>query len=472
VQRLTLDQAPYAAPRAGEKARHWWHGWGVLEWFIVVQYLSTALFFLPGAQNVRMILRVMPYLLAGAMLFLVRGRRDTGSLPPGARLVAWSLLLLSLFLLRTDSQPLAGFAQLTLQACIAAPLFWVARLIRTPRDFERMMMVVLACNAVHAGVGLLQVFWPDTFLPLEFNRTALSMDSKLLQSLSYMGADGHRIVRPPGLSDMPGGAASGGTLCALFGIAVATRARANLARQAAGILLAALGFSVLYFSHVRSVLMMTIVALLAFAFLSARQGRPAAAIYTVGIGALVVLGVFFFAVSVGGEAVQERFSTITDRGLVESYQAERGNFVMYTLREVLPEYPFGAGVGRWGVMNLYFGDPNKLDAKGLYAEIQMTGWIYDGGFILLLLYGTAVLLALRYAFRVAERRLPGALSSYAPLVFCALLLIAGMTMAGPSFNTQLGIQYWTLTAALHAVMQRLGPRPRPDLAPDGGRIAT
>jgi hypothetical protein len=437
------------------RGERWWHGWGALEWFIVVQYLSTALFFIPGTQSARVILRTMPYLVAGGMFVMISGQRGLRTLPPGARALGWSLLLLLLFLLRPDSQPLSGLAQLTLQACIAAPVFWVARLVRTPRDFERMMTVVLLCSAVNAAVGLLQVYYPDTFLPPEFNRIAQGVDSKMLQSLSYIGADGRRIIRPPGLSDMPGGAASAGTLSALFGIAVATRVGAGLAKNIGGILLAAIGFAVLYFSQVRSMLLMTIVALIAFAFLAARQGRTGEALYTVGLGAVVIGAVFVFAVTVGGSAIEERFLSVADRGLVESYQSERGGFVKHTLQEVLPTYPVGAGVGRWGVMSMYFGDPNKKGSEFLYAEIQMTGWLYDGGVPLLVLYGSAVISALAFAFRAAQLKLPGRLGSYVSLVFCALLLIAGMTMAGPSFNTQLGIQFWTLTAAVHALMHRL-----------------
>jgi hypothetical protein len=438
----------------------------MLEWFIVVQYLSTALFFLPGAQGVRVILRTLPYLLSGVFVLMVRGRRDTYSLPPGSQLVGVSLLLLALSMLRADSQPLSGLAQVTMQACVAAPLLWVARLVRSPRDFERMMVVVIACNAINAVVGLLQVYYPDTFLPPEFNRTALGLDRNLLESLSYIGADGRRIVRPPGLSDMPGGAAGAGTLCALFGIAMATRARSGLPRRGLGLAMSAIGFAVLYFAQVRSVLLMTVVALLAFAFLSARQGRASTAFYSVGLGSAIITAVFVYAVAVGGDAVKQRFLGMTERGLVASYQTERGGFVRNTFEEVLPKYPFGAGVGRWGVMSLYFGDRNKENSRLLYAEIQMTGWIYDGGFLLLLLYSSAVALALRFAFRAAQHPLAGAIGSYVPLVFCALLLIAGMTMAGPAFNTQLGIQFWTLTAALHALMHRL--RSAPDAAAPGG----
>jgi hypothetical protein len=37
------------------------------------------------------------------------------------------------------------------------------------------------------------------------------------------------------------------------------------------------------------------------------------------------------------------------------------------------------------------------------------------------------------------------------VVLAVQIFIAGMTMAGPVFNTQLGILFWTLAALLHGV---------------------
>lgn len=449
----TLAQ-PYAQPEhVVVRQPRWWSNWTALEWFVVVQYLSTALLFVPGAQSVRMIIRTLPYLLGGIMLFTVRGRTNTARPPAGTTAIALAMLTLTLNMLHPSTQALAGLAQLALQLCIAAPLLWVGRRVRSVAHFERLLLLVLACNAISAVVGLLQVYYPDVFLPTEFNRSALAGDEKLLTSLSYIGTEGRTIIRPPGLTDMPGGAAGPAMLVALFGMARAAKPRTPLWQRALLLLLVGIGFSLLYFTQVRSILLMTIVALGAFAVLAVRQRRPLAAIYTVGVGSVLLVGAFAYAVAVGGEAVANRFTGITNRGVVESYQTERGGFVSHTVRELLPKYPFGAGVGRWGVMNLYFADRKDPDRPALYAEIQMTGWLYDGGIFMWLFYGGGVLLSLRYAYRLARRR--GTEVGYqAALVFCAQLMIAGMTMAGPAFNTQLGVQFWTLAAALHAADAR------------------
>ena len=62
---------------AAPSAPHWWSDWGPLEWFVVVQYLSTALLFVPGAQSVRIIIRTLPYLLGGILFFA--GYEQAGS---------------------------------------------------------------------------------------------------------------------------------------------------------------------------------------------------------------------------------------------------------------------------------------------------------------------------------------------------------------------------------------------------------
>ncbi len=54
-----------------------------------------------------------------------------------------------------------------------------------------------------------------------------------------------------------------------------------------------------------------------------------------------------------------------------------------------------------------------------------------------------------YAFRLAISRSGPTLAYLAGIVFCIQLFIVGMSMAGPVFNTQLGIQFWFLVAALH-----------------------
>ena len=118
-------------------------------------------------------------------------------------------------------------------------------------------------------------------------------------------------------------------------------------------------------------------------------------------GALVVAS-FTWAVAVGGESVVERFQSILDVGVVQSYQENRGIFLSYTLQELLYEYPFGAGIGRWGMMTAYFGDPTNWQFPSLWAEIQPTGWLYDGGILLWVFYGGAIVQ--RYLSHVPDRQ--------------------------------------------------------------------
>lgn len=452
----TVTFAPPHAAIGGASGGSLWRlrTWGALEWFIALEYLSTALFFLPGAQALRIPLRALPFLVAGGLMLTTSGTRGTPDAPAGSTMLGIALALLLVCMLNPLTQPIAGIAQLLLQLCIAAPLFWVGRRVESVEHLDRLMRLVLACSAASTIVGLLQVFWPDTFMPAQFNQLAIGFDEKLLTSLSYEGADGRRIIRPPGLTDMPGGAAGGGMLCALFGIAFASQPDTPMRRRVLMTLLSGCGFAVLYFTQVRSILLMTLVSIVAISVLSARQGRPGTAMYSLGLGSLVVVAAFVLATTVGGKAVEERFLSIADQGLVSSYQRERGGFIAYTLEEVLPKYPFGAGVGRWGVMNLYFADHQDPQRRSLHAEIQMTGWIYDGGFLLAIAYGGAVALSLLYSLRVARDARAGAVGYLAILVFCAQLMVAGMTFAGPAFNTQLGIQFWTLAAALHAARAR------------------
>ena len=53
--------------------------------------------------------------------------------------------------------------------------------------------------------------------------------------------------------------------------------------------------------------------------------------------------------------------------------------------------------GCWGMMFYYFGDPGNTKNPALWAEIQWTGWLYDGGIALVFFY---TLCHRKLAFRV------------------------------------------------------------------------
>ena len=108
---------------------------------------------------------------------------------------------------------------------------------------------------------------------------------------------------------------------------------------------------------------------------------------------------FFWARSLGGESVQERFIGITQQGAMRTYQENRGGFVSETFGDLLDKYPFGAGLGRWGMMQIYFANPDKVESAPIYVEIQLTGWLLDGGVPMWVLYGGAVLMSLLASYR-------------------------------------------------------------------------
>jgi len=196
-------------------------------------------------------------------------------------------------------------------------------------------------------------------------------------------------------------------------------------------------------------LLMMIVCMQALAWVSLRQGRIIKGGWIAVVAAGLIVGSFVWAVTLGGDVLVERFQGIVDEGVVRTYQENRGSFLSYTVRELVPQYPFGAGIGRWGMMSLYFGNPSAWQLQSLHAEIQLTCWLYDGGILLWIVYGAALFAALRNSYRVAiDGTSP--IHEIGGMVLSVQVLIIGLCFTGPAFNTQLGILFWLLTAVLYA----------------------
>ncbi len=163
---------------------------------------------------------------------------------------------------------------------------------------------------------------------------------------------------------------------------------------------------------------------------------------------MLIGGAYIWAVSVGGDAVADRFLGLLNDGVFRTFEESRGLSIRYTMTELLAEFPFGAGVGRWGMMQTLFGDPTLWQAPPIHAETQPTGWLLDGGVPLLLLYAGALAIALRYTYRLAIDSRLGRLQDVATVLFCVQLAVVGLCLSGPVFNNQLGIQFWAVTGAL------------------------
>ena len=212
----------------------------------------------------------------------------------------------------------------------------------------------------------------------------------------------------------------------------------------------------IHFAQVRSLFLMVVVAIILMCVLLGRQGRFIQSAWIGGACAALLVVTFGWAVAVGGKPVLDRFTGITDVGLAESFQQNRGIFIKHTFEDLLAEYPFGAGVGRWGMMSVYFaGDPSQ--SQSLWVEIQMTGWLLDGGIFMWLLYGGAIVISLAYLYRVSVSLSDTRIAYLASVILCLNCFVVGLSFAGPVFNTQLGIQFWFLTAALYGVNRTLLP---------------
>jgi hypothetical protein len=421
--------------------------WGWAEAFLVLQFLWGLALFVPGVQSYRTYVRALPYVSSLAALVYYY-RRPTGeALHASAKWLVASLAILVLNLLHSTTHSAAGVAQVVFQLSILAPVLWMTRAVRSEAKLTRLLWIVFASSALSSLVGLLQVYYPDQFLPPEFSALGREMNPDLVSSLTYRGADGQEIVRPPGLSDLPGGAAVAAMLTMALGVVMAFRRHTTVVVRAGCLSLAAVGMTALLLTQVRSLTLAAAASVGVFALLRLRQGRAVAGVASLLFGAALVAGAYVWAVAVGGDSLAARFTGLLDDGVVSTFREERGAFLTYTLSELLFEYPFGAGVGRWGMMHIYFGDSSMWEAPPIHVEIQPTGWLLDGGVPLWITMGAALAAGLRASYLVAVRG-DGSLQESGTAILCLQITLLAICMSGPAFNTQLGIQYWALTAAL------------------------
>jgi hypothetical protein len=445
---LPSSPLPYVASEEAVETGAALDRWGWLEIFVLVQLMWGVLLFIPGSQAYRTYIRAFPYITSLIALVVCARSTGTDTLVPGSRWLLAAGMLLIANLLHEETQMRAGFAQIVFQASIAAPTFWAARMGQGEARLRRVVWLILVSSFASAGIGVLQVYYPARFLPPAFSALALSFNPEFVNALSYVGPGGELIVRPPGLSDLPGGAAIAGMTAAVLGVAFAFHAGQRQVVRWVYLGVAGVGMTALYLTQVRSLFLMAVVAMLAFAAMRLRQGRLVQGTWIAIVVAALVGASFAWATMLGGETVYERFSEIFDTGLVRTYQDNRGLFLTYTFTELLNEFPLGAGLGRWGMMVAYFGDQAAWQYQPIHVEIQPTGWLLDGGVLMWLFYGGALFAAMRYSYQLATAA-ESSLRDLAAMVFCVQLVIVGLCFTGPVFNTQLGIEFWLVTAVLY-----------------------
>ena len=426
--------------------------WGWLEWVLLGQLLIPGLLLIPGMSVVRLVTRIAVFALplaAWAMLYGARPRPWRRPFPAAPALAfgcGWMLLSLAH---PTTNALLSGLAQVALYAAVFSPAFWGPSAVADESQVRRLLAIVLLGNAMSALVGIGQFYRPGLFNPPV---VAFSGPQEYLAGLSYTTADGRSVMRPCGLGDMPGGASNAGVWAAVVGLAWALRPMAAW-RRLACVGLAMAGTAVIYFTMVRSALMLVAVGGLSLlGFLVLQRDLRRATILAVAGGA-VLAGSLAWAGRDGGQEIISRFASLLEDDLSSTYYKNRGHFLTETLHDAFTRFPLGAGLGRWGMMYDYFGNHSFDFGRGrgpLWAEIQWTAWMYDGGLPLMLVNAVALAAALINTARIGLTSPDRELRFWGAVTWAATLPVAIQTVGSMPFVTGAGVQFWLLSAALHA----------------------
>lgn len=437
----------------------------ILTAFILLQLACQIGLLIPALAKARILFRSAALVASLAAFVLVAGR---GRRHPAALFGLLSLAVLGVEIFHPSMNSwLAALAQIAENVAILGPLFWVSRLAVTPAVLKRVVFLFWTFHSLSAVVGVLQVYYPGRFQPAVSE--VVTQGTFGLDKFTIVLADGRQTLRPMGLTDTPGGAAGSGLYAALFGIGFFLNSRSLLARGVAVASILA-GLFCIYLSQTRSLLVMVAISTAVLAFLQFRRGDGVRAIGLALLLPAAAVASFLWAAKVGGDATVRRMQTLSAETAGQVYYENRGHFLEETIFQYLPEYPLGAGLGRWGMMYTYFGNKAAPSDRGLlWAEIQMTGWLFDGGVPLMLTYSLAVLTAVWIAYRVAVT-----LPSGNPLVVWAAVVVAynvgaiALTFNYPLFNSQGGLEFWLLNACLVAAVRNsraVGPARPPAKGP-------
>ena len=376
------------------------------------------------------------------VLFSPKGERHPATTPA---IIVMSIMFLGLGLHPHNNSMASGLAQCLLYLSILAPLFWVSSFKITPKGFETLIFLIWIFHTVSALFGVLQIYFPGQFQPAL--STAIQNQAWGGDNLKIILANGQEVFRPMGLTDVPGGAASAGFFALLFGIVIAIKYR-NPFLLIAGAGSGAIGLFCIFLSQVRSMLVSSVICLFFFGLILVRSAQfSRLSMMISGVTALFV-ATFGWAIAVGGTSTLDRINTLFAGSAGEIYNQNRGHFLEHTIDNLLPQYPFGAGLGRWGMMNAYFGDPQNMDAQPIWVEIQWTAWLLDGGILLIIAYVAAILVACYTAYKIAINRNLGDFGLWGGLILSYNVGAIATCFNYPLFISQGGMEFWLLNTAL------------------------
>jgi hypothetical protein len=420
---------------------------------LLIQFACQLGLLFESLGSLRVGFRALSFGISLLALALAKGRPLTHP----ARLLGGSILVwLVIQIFHPSSNSfLSAFAQVALYASILSPIFWVLRLRPSFELFGRFIAILFLFHVTSSVFGVLQVYFPGRFQPAL--SSVVTGTEHGAAALEIVLASGERTLRPMGLTDIPGGAAMSGLYAIIFGIGFYAAGNVWWQRWG-GVSGVFIGLFCIYLSHVRSVLILAVFVLIGFTFFLFQIGRLGVAGRLALVIPALLIGSFVWAISIGGDSMVERFSTLFNESPVDVYQSNRGRFLQSTIENEIPKYPLGAGLGRWGMMYAYFGD-HSLDApSSLWAEIQWTAWTYDGGIPLICAYALAVIATIRFAYRITIRNRDNAFGLWAALILTYDLAAFVLTFSYSLFIGQTGFEFWFLNSMLIATSAGMGRR--------------
>jgi hypothetical protein len=414
----------------------------LLQGFVLMQLGCQVALLFESLGAMRVVIRAAAFGSSILMLVIATSR---GPAHPARTWAIFAIATVAVGLVHPNSNTvLASIAQVMLYVAVFAPLWWAARPDVTPALFRRLLLTFWLYHSLSATFGVLQVYYPGSYQP----SVSKVIQSEILDSLKIKLANGEYVYRPMGLTDIPGGAATAGMYAFLFGLAFLSSRRAWWL-SLMGIASMGQGLFCIYLCQVRSLLITTAICAAVFLGILLWRSELGRLVWLLTIVVAVVLGSFFWAVSVGSDAVTSRLSTLTEDPAFDVYYRNRGHFLDETINQQLPNYPFGAGLGRWGMTNVYFGDNSNPFTANIWVEIQWSGWLLDGGLPLIFLYAGSVLIACGTAWKVAMSHLPAELPTVGALVVAYNVGALAVTFNYPLFIGQGGLEFWLINTLLY-----------------------
>src|SRR5579872_2304841 len=262
--------------------------------FVVAGFLfELGLWFL-GDTALRLPLRIGMYLLSLAFVFFIRGR---GHPHPASQVIQYILIVLGISLINPLGNTMASrLAQICLYFSILGPMIWVGKLQISRKTFQRLVLIMWVFYTASAILGVLQVQYPGKF----DGALSSNYDEQSLTPHVFILADGSKVIRPKGLTDVPGGASTGGVYSIILGTGLLLTSRSTFLRVASVVGMVA-GLFCIFICQMRTNLIIAGIATLSLIFVLLYRRAYGKGGLLIGIASGVIFVGATAAFSIGGQ---------------------------------------------------------------------------------------------------------------------------------------------------------------------------